>query len=125
MLLVLGAIASFFKQRKRRQRRAESTVSSVETQVAQREVTASAPEVVAQPVTPQVPKAKPKVKAQPAPAPVEPVAPACPHCKQTMVMRVARTGANAGGNFWGCASYPKCRGIRAIFAPLPSQRVQK
>jgi len=47
-----------------------------------------------------------------------PKAPACPHCRKTMVMRVARTGANAGGNFWGCADYPKCRGIRAIFAPM-------
>ncbi len=50
--------------------------------------------------------------------PVEPEAPACPHCRKAMVMRVARTGANAGGNFWGCSAYPKCRGIRAIFAPM-------
>ncbi|WP_456292606.1 restriction endonuclease [Pseudomonas sp. AK106] len=48
----------------------------------------------------------------------EPVAPLCPHCRKTMVIRVARTGANAGGNFWGCVAYPKCRGIRAIFAPM-------
>lgn len=61
------------------------------------------------------------------PAPVEPVAPpptpvvappACPHCKKPMVMKVAGSGANAGGNFWGCVDYPKCRGIRAIFAPM-------
>jgi len=50
--------------------------------------------------------------------PVEPEAPACPHCRKAMVMRVARTGANAGGSFWGCSAYPKCRGIRAIFAPM-------
>jgi len=50
--------------------------------------------------------------------PVAPEAPACPHCRKAMVMRVARTGANAGGNFWGCSAYPKCRGIRAIFAPM-------
>lgn len=50
--------------------------------------------------------------------PVEPIAPTCPHCRKAMVMRVARTGANAGGNFWGCSAYPKCRGIRAIFAPI-------
>jgi restriction system protein len=67
---------------------------------------------------------EPKVVAEPvskAPAPEVPVAPkppACPHCRKTMVMRVARTGANAGGNFWGCADYPKCRGIRPIFAPM-------
>ena len=47
-----------------------------------------------------------------------PKAPACPFCRKTMVIRVARSGANAGGNFWGCADYPKCRGIRAIFAPM-------
>jgi restriction system protein len=57
----------------------------------------------------------------PAPQPVEAVAlkaPACPHCKKVMVLKVARTGPNAGGNFWGCGDYPKCRGIRAIFAPI-------
>ncbi|SEU04606.1 restriction endonuclease [Pseudomonas graminis] len=48
----------------------------------------------------------------------EPAAPLCPHCRKTMVIRVARTGANAGGNFWGCVAYPKCRGIRGIFAPM-------
>lgn len=125
MLLVLGAVASFFRQRKRRQQRDANTVPDAETQVSQSQVAVPAPEVVAQPVTTQVPKARPKVKAQPAPplTPAAPAAPACPHCKQTMVMKVARTGANAGGNFWGCSGYPKCRGIRAIFAPLPSKRV--
>jgi restriction system protein len=55
----------------------------------------------------------------PIPKPVAaPEAPACPHCRKPMVIRVARTGANAGGNFWGCSNYPKCRGIRAIFAPM-------
>jgi len=49
---------------------------------------------------------------------VKPVAPACPHCRKPMVIRVAGTGANAGGDFWGCAAYPKCRGIRAIFRPM-------
>jgi restriction system protein len=66
------------------------------------------PVVVAQPVRRKV---EPEVKAE-----VE--APACPHCRKRMVVRVARTGANAGGNFWGCVDYPKCRGIRAIFAPM-------
>lgn len=49
-------------------------------------------------------------------APAQPEAPACPHCRKQMVIKVARTGPNAGGNFWGCADYPKCRGIRPIFA---------
>ncbi|MDZ4300868.1 MAG: hypothetical protein U1C13_04375 [Pseudomonas sp.] len=29
-----------------------------------------------------------------------------------MVKRPARRGANAGGEFWGCSHYPKCRGTR-------------
>ncbi|MFJ5296834.1 restriction endonuclease [Pseudomonas sp. NPDC088368] len=50
--------------------------------------------------------------------PAAPKPPACPHCRKPMVIRVARTGANAGGDFWGCGDYPKCRGIRPIFAPM-------
>ncbi|MEB0041302.1 restriction endonuclease [Pseudomonas sp. MH10] len=49
---------------------------------------------------------------------IKPAAPACPHCKKQMVIRVARSGANAGGDFWGCSAYPKCRGIRTIFKVL-------
>lgn len=29
-----------------------------------------------------------------------------------MVLKTARTGRNAGNQFWGCASYPGCRGTR-------------
>ena len=36
----------------------------------------------------------------------------CPICSAPMVKRVARKGANAGGSFWGCSTYPQCRGIR-------------
>lgn len=39
-------------------------------------------------------------------------APACPKCGGAMVQRVAKKGATAGSKFWGCASYPNCRGIR-------------
>ncbi|MDO7929979.1 topoisomerase DNA-binding C4 zinc finger domain-containing protein [Pseudomonas sp. KFB-139] len=46
---------------------------------------------------------------------IEPAAPNCPHCKKTMIMKVARTGRNAGGHFWGCTDYPKCRGMRGMF----------
>ncbi|WP_426111954.1 restriction endonuclease [Pseudomonas sp. DSP3-2-2] len=82
-----------------------------------------APTPIAEPVNlePRVePVIEPEVKiaTPPKEQPVEPEAPACPHCRKAMVMRVARTGANAGGNFWGCSAYPKCRGIRAIFAPM-------
>lgn len=44
----------------------------------------------------------------------KPATPNCPHCKKPMVIKVARTGKNAG-DFWGCVAYPKCRGIRPIF----------
>jgi len=47
------------------------------------------------------------------PAPVSAESPPCPKCGGTMVMRTARRGASAGGSFWGCRSYPSCRGTRA------------
>ena len=37
--------------------------------------------------------------------------PACPVCGRTMVRRTARKGSNAGAQFWGCPSYPACRGV--------------
>lgn len=40
----------------------------------------------------------------------------CPSCGSNMVRRVARKGANAGSEFWGCAMYPKCKGTRPISA---------
>ena len=39
----------------------------------------------------------------------EPLAPACPKCGATMLQRIARSGANTGGKFWGCPNYPRCR----------------
>lgn len=38
----------------------------------------------------------------------------CPKCGSLMVMRTAKQGANAGKFFWGCPSYPQCRGIVPI-----------
>ncbi|MEK9825006.1 MAG: restriction endonuclease [Methylotenera sp.] len=38
--------------------------------------------------------------------------PHCPLCGSVMIKRTARKGANAGSDFWGCATYPKCRGTR-------------
>ncbi|EPJ43757.1 MAG: hypothetical protein OFPII_39790 [Osedax symbiont Rs1] len=35
----------------------------------------------------------------------------CPKCNSTMVKRKARQGVRAEQEFWGCSSYPKCRGI--------------
>ena len=40
--------------------------------------------------------------------------PTCPSCGQAMVKRTARRGKSAGGEFWGCASYPECRGTRNV-----------
>ena len=39
--------------------------------------------------------------------------PECPRCGASMQLRTARQGASAGSNFWGCTTYPKCRGTRA------------
>ena len=38
-------------------------------------------------------------------------APCCPVCGATMVRRTARAGTNAGREFWGCSTFPKCRGV--------------
>jgi len=57
----------------------------------------------------------PQVKEEPAefkktsPRPEEP--PTCPRCGSPMVLRKASKGKNAGNSFWGCSTYPKCRGI--------------
>lgn len=48
-------------------------------------------------------------------SPVPPVAaavPSCPRCSSEMVVRKARKGVNAGGEFWGCTRYPACKGTR-------------
>jgi ssDNA-binding Zn-finger/Zn-ribbon topoisomerase 1 len=34
----------------------------------------------------------------------------CPQCGSHMVLRTARRGRNAGGQFWGCQTYPRCKG---------------
>lgn len=36
----------------------------------------------------------------------------CPVCANAMVLRTAKRGANAGGEFWGCTKYPACKGTR-------------
>jgi four helix bundle suffix protein len=41
-------------------------------------------------------------------------APACPDCDAPMKRRQAKTGPNAGKEFWGCATYPKCKGVLKI-----------
>ena len=41
-----------------------------------------------------------------------PAAPICHQCGEVMVMRQARSGKNAGQQFWGCSAFPKCRGVK-------------
>jgi restriction system protein len=36
----------------------------------------------------------------------------CPHCDAPMLKRVAKQGQYQGKEFWGCTTYPKCRGTR-------------
>jgi len=38
----------------------------------------------------------------------------CPSCNSPMHPRVARTGRNAGSQFWGCSRYPACRATRPV-----------
>lgn len=37
--------------------------------------------------------------------------PLCPRCGNPMVLRTAKRGDNRSNRFWGCSSYPTCRGI--------------
>lgn len=38
----------------------------------------------------------------------------CPVCSSGMILKRARRGVHAGGQFWGCSRYPSCKGIRNI-----------
>ena len=40
-----------------------------------------------------------------------PERPTCPSCGEPMVRR-AKSGKNAGQEFWGCSAFPQCRGTR-------------
>ena len=37
--------------------------------------------------------------------------PACPLCASPTVLRTAKSGKNAGRQFWGCSAYPDCKGV--------------
>ncbi|MCC5845912.1 MAG: NERD domain-containing protein [Verrucomicrobia bacterium] len=45
---------------------------------------------------------------------VESADPVCPKCGAAMILRTARKGANAGNSFWGCGTYPVCKGTRNL-----------
>jgi four helix bundle suffix protein len=40
--------------------------------------------------------------------------PACPKCGSLMALRTAKSGKNQGSQFWGCTTYPACKGTAAI-----------
>ncbi len=49
--------------------------------------------------------------------PLASVSPVCPRCGSPMVVRAASRGQNAGGKFWGCSTFPRCRSIVPIASP--------
>lgn len=46
------------------------------------------------------------------PPALDEIAPSCPICSSAMVRRTAKQGAKAGSQFWGCSTFPRCRGTR-------------
>ena len=48
----------------------------------------------------------------------------CPKCDAPMVRRVAKRGKNAGNEFWGCSTFPKCRSIVPIDDPAVGNSVE-
>ncbi len=38
----------------------------------------------------------------------------CPRCGSEMVQRTVKSGEKAGGIFWGCSSFPKCRAVQNV-----------
>jgi len=53
----------------------------------------------------------------PQPSKRTPTTPSCPQCNNLMVLRTGRKGQNAGSQFWGCSTFPRCRGTRQIEHP--------
>jgi len=53
------------------------------------------------------------VPAAPAAPSLAPAPPACSRCSAAMELRTARQGAHAGKSFWGCSTFPGCRGTLA------------
>lgn len=46
---------------------------------------------------------------------LDPDAPrSCPKCGAEMVLRTVKSGDKAGGKFWGCSAFPKCRTIQNV-----------
>lgn len=48
---------------------------------------------------------KPQIEVQ------EEQSPLCPKCGDVMIKRTAKKGPNVGNQFWGCSTFPKCKGV--------------
>jgi ribosomal protein L37AE/L43A len=64
----------------------------------------SQPELSPKPGAPKTDKDSERQKSRSA------AAPTCPKCGSPMVRRRVKSGSRAGLVFWGCSTYPKCRG---------------
>lgn len=51
----------------------------------------------------------------------EATTPHCPNCNAPMVARQGKRGSRAGERFWGCSTYPACRGTRPIGTPAAAR----
>lgn len=38
----------------------------------------------------------------------------CPRCGSRMILRTAKQGRNAGSQFWGCSSFPRCKVVQGV-----------
>jgi len=71
---------------------------------------------------------KPALTAVQYPKALQVTLPKCPKCGAEMKKRVARQGNNAGNEFWGCSTYPVCKGVLPISSfvgtvPVPEQEI--
>jgi len=53
------------------------------------------------------------VAAKQAPA-SSPATKSCPKCGSAMLLRTSKKGPQAGNQFWGCSTFPKCRAIADV-----------
>lgn len=56
------------------------------------------------------------------PKPEVTATPTCPACGAVMIRRTARQGPRAGLDFWGCSTFPACRGTVPILDEVPVAR---
>ncbi len=54
-----------------------------------------------------------KIVAAKTPQPVSESSKACPKCGSEMLLRTSKKGPQAGNQFWGCSTFPKCRTVAA------------